>query len=113
MIINNFNSDQEIIKELAQRIQRQRINMQLTQAQLAEKAGVSLKTIANLEKGMDVKFSIFMKVLRAENLLENINLLVPEILPSPYDYLKLEKQRQRVRVSEKSTSDNWKWGDEK
>ena len=113
MIINNFDSDQEVIKELAHRIQRQRISMELTQAQLAEKAGVSLKTIANHEKGLDVKLSILVKVLRAENLLSNMNMLVPEILASPYDFLKLEKERQRVRVSEKSNINTWKWGDEK
>ena len=113
MDINNYNSDQETLKELSIRVQRQRINMQLTQAQLAQKAGVSLKTIANLEKGQDVKLSILIKVLRAENLLANINLLVPESLTSPFDYLKLNKPRQRVRFSKKANTEDWKWSDEK
>ena len=113
MNINNFNSDQEVAKELALRIQRQRINMQLTQSQLAQKAGVSLKTIANLEKGLDVKVSILIKVLRAENILGNIDMLVPENLISPFDYLKLGKPRQRVRISKKVNKEGWTWGDEK
>jgi len=112
MFINGLEPNTAISKELGSRIQRQRINMGKTQAELAEKAGVSLRTLINIESGNECKLSNLFNVLRAENLLGNIQLLVPEEQINPMDILTLDKERRRVR-KKNSEPKTWIWGDEK
>lgn len=112
MKITGLESNSELAKEIAYRIKRQRIDMGLTQEQLASKAGVSLRTVINIEKGLDVKMSNFISVLRAENLAHNLDSLLPETLIRPSDYQLLDKPRERVRPTNSKAS-IWKWGDEK
>ena len=112
MKITGLESNNELLKEIAYRIQRQRIDMGLTQLQLANRAGVSLRTIVNIEKGLDVKMSNLISVLRAENLAHNLDCLLPEGLIRPSDYQKLNKPKKRVRSNNKKTT-TWTWGDEK
>lgn len=112
MKITGFESNAEILKELGKRIQRQRIDLGLTQSELAKKAGVSLRTIANAESGEDIKLSVLLNIMRSENVISNIDTLLPEILIRPTDYLKLNKPRTRVR-KKKTENTEWKWGDEK
>lgn len=71
--------------------------MGITQNELAKHSGLSLKTISNIERGKDVKFSMIISVLRSLNILENLDGLVPEAIVRPIDYLLLDKSRQRVR----------------
>ena len=111
MKITGFESNKEILIEIGHRIQRQRIDMGLTQAQLSAIAGVSLKTIVNIEKGEDVKLSVLISVLRAENIAYNLDSLIENVLIRPSDYQKLSKPRKRVRHS-KTKETTWVWGDE-
>lgn len=111
MKINGFESNTELLKEIGKRIKKQRIDLGLTQEELANKSGVSLRTVINAEKGFDIKLSILLNILRAENLLINLESLIPEISDRPYDYLLLNKPRQRVRKRAFKDS-SFKWGDE-
>lgn len=113
MKISGFESNSQISKELGERIKSQRIDMGLTQEQLALKAGVSLRTIANVELGKEVKLWVIFNILRTMSLLANIDILVPENEIRPFDYLKLDKKRKRFRKSNKPNDNNFKWGNEK
>ena len=108
MKITGIESNKEILKEIGRRIQRQRINIGLTQLQLAEKAGVSVRTVTNVECGNDAKMSVILSILRAENILGNIDSLLEEETIRPSDYLQLKKPRQRVG-NRKVKSNNWNW----
>lgn len=91
-------SDPAILTKLGGRIKEARIRKGLTQAELAVTAGVSLLTVANIEKGKSVTMTMFLSVLRALGMLENLEYLIPEAKISPLLLKKVQgKKRFRVR----------------
>jgi transcriptional regulator with XRE-family HTH domain len=105
-----------VLAELGGRLARIRLERNLTQAQLAEQAGVSKRTVERLEAGaVATQLSGFIRVCRVLGVLERLDTLVPEPMPSPVEQLKL-RGRQRRRASTvntvKSSSKKWQWGDE-
>ncbi len=100
MNITRATSDDSVLAELGQRLARTRLELNLTQAELAEQAGLARATITRLEAGEQVKLSAFVRVLRELDLLDALDRLVPEPLPSPIERLKLEgRRRQRASGS--------------
>lgn len=89
-------TDEAILSELGGRFARMRLEKNLTQAQLAERAGVSKRTVERLERG-DVapQMSGFIRVCRALELVERFELLVPEPVMSPMLQLRLGGKRRR------------------
>ena len=112
MAITELSSDAYILRELGARIRTARIDRPFTQAELAAHAGVSLSTVAKLERGEDVRFSSVLDILRALGMLASVNALVPEATPRPSELATLGKARQRARSTKHSPSKTWKWGDE-
>jgi transcriptional regulator with XRE-family HTH domain len=108
-------TDDAVLTELGSRLARIRLERNLTQAQLAEQAGISKRTIERLEKGaVATQFSGFVRVCRVLDLLERLDSLVPEPVPSPVEQLKLRgRQRQRASTIKvvKSAGKKWQWGD--
>lgn len=113
MRIDDLASNEAVAAEIGRRIQSARIAYPLTQAQLAERSGVSQRTVANLERGSDVTMGSLVSVLRALGLLSRMDVLVPGEEVRPADLLAGRPRRQRVRPSIKAApSSSWKWGDE-
>lgn len=113
MKITSDNNNSLIQKELGLRIKRGRIDMQISQADFAKKAGISTHTLSVVENGGDVRLSNLIRILRVMGNLDNLNLLLPELAFNPEDYLTLGKERQRISTKNKNTTNNsWKWGDE-
>lgn len=112
MIITELSSNKHILGELGTRIRAARIDMSLTQAELATRAGVSLSTVAKLERGEDVRLSSVLDTLRALGILASVNALVPETAPRPSELATLGRTRQRARSTRQKKSKTWKWGDE-
>ena len=115
MDISDLHTDEAILPELGERIARARLDRQLTQAAMAEQAGVSKRTVERIEAGASTQLSSFLRVLRVLGLLKGLNQLVPDSGPRPMDLLKLQgKQRQRASspsiVSEPKSP--WTWGDD-
>jgi transcriptional regulator with XRE-family HTH domain len=95
-------SDEAIQQVLGERLAQQRISAALTQAQLAQRAGVSPRTVVRMEAGQGGDLRNLIRVLRALGLATGFNALVPVLPPSPIEQLKLRgKQRQRVRTPRK------------
>ena len=114
MNISNLMTDEAILEELGRRIARQRLNSQLTQAVLAEQAGISKSTVERIEAGTTTQMSSMIRVLRVLGLVSQLNALIPELAASPMDMLRHKgKQRQRASTKQaKSDSDDWQWGDQ-
>lgn len=113
MHIDDLTSNEAVAAEIGRRIQSARISYPLTQAQLAERSGVSQRTVANLERGSDVTMGSLVSILRALGLLSRMDMLVPDEEVRPAELLAGTPRRQRVRTSSKTTpSRSWKWGDE-
>ena len=114
-MINNEMSDDAILNELGLRIARYRLNKNITQDELAVEAGVTTATIQRAESSLSFQVSTLIRILRALNLIENIELLVPELAASPLQQLKM-KGKIRQRASSPQKDDNkvdWSWGNKK
>jgi putative transcriptional regulator len=114
MPFTNELSDEATMRELGGRIARLRLDRNLTQQQLADEAGVSRHTLLRLEDGHGVTLSALVRVLRALELLDGLETLVPQPLPSPLEQLEREGgQRRRasgIQPDEAKDRGTWKWG---
>ncbi|BDD87675.1 helix-turn-helix domain-containing protein [Desulfofustis limnaeus] len=115
MKISQLLTDDAILTELGSRIARYRIDRQVTQADLAEQAGVSKRTVERVEAGASVQCATIIRILRALDVLQGLDRMIPEPLPRPLELLKQKgKVRQRAsshRRSDKNPED-WSWGDD-
>jgi len=93
----DYKTDIEILKEIGARLRAYRLQLNLSQAQLATQAGVNRTTIRDVEAGKDWQFSTFVKLLRALGRLENLNVLLPAPPVSPIQLLK-HQGRPRLRA---------------
>ncbi len=110
-MVNEFRY-QDYQKLLGNRIKQYRINAEMSQQDLENESGVSVRSISRLEQGASVQLESLIKILMALKLDGNIDLLVPDQTKRPSYYLKdSERQRQRVR-RKKSSTGGFKWGDE-
>jgi putative transcriptional regulator len=90
-----------IAVELGNRIKTARLNADLTQKELAEKAGLSLKAVTNSEKGTSTLESI-IAILVALELTEQLNSFIPKSEVSPVQLAKLQgKERKRATGTSK------------
>ena len=115
MTIDSLSSNERVLEELGRRIKAARIDTPLTQEELAERAGISLSTIAAIERGADARMASYLCVLRALNMLENANAFVPEQPVRPTQLAKLGRERKRATspTRRKDSNDAWAWGDER
>lgn len=113
MTISMLSSNEQVLSELGSRIRAARIDTPLTQAELAKRAGVSLSTVAMLERGKDVRLSSVLCILRALGMLGAMDALVPQVVARPSDIMRAGKPRERARSATKAAlPTTWKWGDE-
>ncbi|HGJ5877241.1 MAG TPA: helix-turn-helix transcriptional regulator [Arsenophonus sp.] len=95
-----------ITAELGERLKQARLNRDLTQAEVAELAGLSRKTVLNAEKGK-AQLEIFVAIMAALNLLEQLDLFLPKQDISPIQLAKLQgKKRQRASGHRKNNSED-------
>jgi transcriptional regulator with XRE-family HTH domain len=106
--------DEAILAEIGVRLAQRRLELQLTQEILAEQAGISKRTVERIEAGATAQMSTFIRLLRALDLLDRLETLVPEAGPRPMDLVKLKgKARKRASGKRKVTEAGpWQWGDE-
>lgn len=111
--MREFKDVQTILSELGERVKRYRVSLNLTQAEIEEKSGVSKRSVSRLEQGDGIQLDNFIKILSALNLENNLSVLVPDLVKRPSYYLKKEEKKdQRARKSSEKKS-HFQWGDEK
>jgi transcriptional regulator with XRE-family HTH domain len=111
MDIENDMSDSAALEALGQRIARYRLNRNMTQAALASEAGISLPTVQRLEGGHSTQATNLIRVLRALQLLDNLDSLVPEPAISPLQQARMQgKTRQRASSPRsRQPATPWTW----
>ena len=115
MKIRSRLTDDLVLAELGSRLARTRLERNLTQKKLGFEAGVGLATVRRLEGGQSVRLASLIRVLRFLGLLDALDVLVPEPVPSPIEQLRLrghERRRARPRAETRPEASPWKWGDE-
>jgi DNA-binding XRE family transcriptional regulator len=114
--IDRQTTPQAALEELTGRLARYRMEFGLTQAQLAEQAGVSKRTVERIEDGCDTQMTTLIRILRVLGLSDRLNQLIPESTVSPMDMLHgktAPPRRVRRKTTAAGTGKPWKWEDEK
>jgi transcriptional regulator with XRE-family HTH domain len=93
----SFKTPTELQVLLGEQIQRLRLSRNLNQRTTAEKAGISEKSLRNLEAGRGSTVETLLRTLKALDSLEGIRMLAPEATVNPLNLLRHAKVRQRVR----------------
>jgi transcriptional regulator with XRE-family HTH domain len=115
MGILEFNTEAAILEEIGRRITRHRLAKQLTQAQLAEQAGIGKRTLERIEAGADTQLSTLLRILRVLGLLEGFDDWLAEPAVRPLDAAARQgKTRQRASGKRKQATEDepWRWDDE-
>ncbi len=113
MRIEGTLSDHAILAELGRRLRRQRLDRNVTQADLAHEAGLSTPTAQRLEAGSSVQLASLLRVLRALGLIEQLEGLVPPPGVRPMELLERRgARRQRASSSrDERETEPWSWGE--
>jgi len=105
-------TNEAILQELGERLAGARLERNLTQAALAEEAGVAKRTVERLESGQAAtQLSGFVRVCRALGLLERLDALVPEGTASPIAQLQGRKRQRATGHKAPAAAKKWTWGD--
>jgi transcriptional regulator with XRE-family HTH domain len=104
-------TDGALLSLIGERLARLRLARNLTQGQLAEQAGLGLRTVQRLELGAAAtQLSGFVRVCRVLDLVERFETLIPEESASPMAQLKQQgRQRQRATGKKAAAGEPGKW----
>jgi transcriptional regulator with XRE-family HTH domain len=100
----SFSAPNELQELLGERLKRLRLSRNQGQRTTAEKAGISEKALRNLEGGRGSTVETLLRVLKALDYLQGIDLLAPEASINPLDLLRQAKQLRRARRPRKQDS---------
>jgi transcriptional regulator with XRE-family HTH domain len=81
---------------LGRQLRNLRLRQNVDQRQLAERAGVALNVVKNLEAGKGATVKSLVKVLRILGRIEWLDTLAPAVSISPLQMLKSKPARQRA-----------------
>ena len=86
----------ELEAELGKQIRTLRLRLDLDQKQMAERAGIALNAVKNLETGKGTSLHSLIQVLRTLNRTDWLGTLAPTVSISPVQMLKTKTPRQRA-----------------
>ena len=90
-------SDKAAMALIGERIRRERLNQNMTQAELAKQAGLGARTVRSLEAGQKPTVETLIRALRGLGKLGTIDAFLPEPGLSPLQLAKLQgRERQRA-----------------
>jgi transcriptional regulator with XRE-family HTH domain len=107
-------TDEAVLRELGARLARQRLDLGLTQAEVAERAGISKRTLERLENGGASQLVSFIRILRVLESLGALEAVLPDTGPAPMALLRgggKPPQRARRRAQTVSGTD-WSWDED-
>ena len=93
-----FKTPKEIVDLLCQRLRKERLYLEMTQAEVATRAGISKNTVSNLETGKNVSFE---NLVRIAMILNRINELEELFKPKPNsinDVIRYEQSMTKKRI---------------
>ena len=114
MKITALLTDEAILSELGERMARRRLDLSLTQADVAQQAGIAKRTVERIESGASAQMSSIIRILRVLELLPDLDAMLPAAVARPMDLLQ-RKGKTRQRASSRKRTDRqeppWTWDD--
>ena len=101
-------SDAAVLREIGERVKQYRLNLNLTQQMIADRAGIHRSTLSAFENGTSASLLTFVQVMRALDALDSLDYFLPNPGPSPLQMAELEG-RERKRASKKGLYDDAEW----
>ncbi|MFN9525556.1 MAG: helix-turn-helix domain-containing protein [Pseudomonadaceae bacterium] len=92
----------EVVKLLCTRLRQERLSQQMTQAEVAARAGIGVGTLSNLEAGRSVAFDSVVRVAMVLGRLNELERLFMPQLESLDDIRRYEQGAQRQRIKRKA-----------
>lgn len=88
------------MKTIGERIKEFRLRKNITQEEIAIRAGISKLSVINAEAGKNISLATLIAILRQLGMIENLEQLIPEPPISPILMKKL-KGKKKYRASNK------------
>lgn len=99
MLDLGFSKPDEIVKRLCRRLRTERLAQQMTQADVANRAGIGSNTVSNLEAGRNVGFENMVRVAMVLGRARELEGLFMPALDSLEDVRRYEQTARRQRSS--------------
>ena len=106
MATSNINwkglKDDQVVEQLGKELRRMRLERNLSQAEIAKRAGLDRTTVVQLEAGRAATMLTVVQVLRAMDQLDLLNAIHEVPQPTPYQLVEAQEKylkRQRKRAS--------------
>ena len=113
MKIDHKMTDDALLQLIGERLAALRLARNLTQRQVAEQAGLGLRTVQRLEQGAAAThLSGFIRVCRVLDLVERLDTFIPEPPVSPMAQLQQQGCKRRRASSKKAAAGapkQWSW----
>jgi transcriptional regulator with XRE-family HTH domain len=118
LLLNMFTflSNPQIEQELGKRLKNRRLEMNLSQEQVAKRSGLSRRTITAMENGGGSTLTSLIALLRALQALDTLENFLPDPGISPIALTSMVQDAPRKYASSPRKTPPptpWKWGDEK
>ena len=114
MKISALMSDDAVLGELGRRLAQRRVAFRLSQADLAEQAGVGKRTVERIEAGQSAQLTSLIRVLRVLELMTALDAMIPAETVRPMTLLKQKgklpgRVRKRDDETESQKARPWTW----
>jgi len=101
MLDLSFSKPSEVVKRLCERLRTERLVLQMTQSDVAARAGIGTNTVSNLEAGRNVGFENVIRVAMVLGRTKELEGLFLPRLDSLEDIRRYDDSASRRRIKRK------------
>ena len=103
-----ISSDQELLRQIGQKLKTLRVEANWSQTELAVKTGLGRSSVAEIEKGRNFSIASFVSILRALNQLDELSFFFQkaDYVLSPMEIYRLEKKKRKRGGYKKDNKEN-------
>lgn len=105
MLNFSFSKPDEVVSLLGERLRNERLVQQMTQSEVASRAGIGVNTLSNLEAGKNVGIESMIRVAMVLGRIKEIEALFLPKLENIDDIMRYEKGAGRQRIRKGSHND--------